>query len=215
MLGDGTHTYVYGHQRLLAVQGDTRIWHLADALGSLRMTLDTTGTPQSLHSYDAWGVVQEGTPSPVGFTGEVQQAGLVYLRARWYDPTAGTFLAYDPSRLEPHLYQYARNNPINFVDPSGLLCVGWLWGDQTCRPVWDAAAPGQSYLDATLQDTHTPSANIGDAATREAALFVVGLGQQGAYYVDQHFGTHGMDTIAWHRNWQPTWGTPPHWPQSF
>jgi uncharacterized protein RhaS with RHS repeats len=73
VLSDNTHTYVYGHERLLAVQGDTRIWHLADALGSLRMTLDSTGTPQSLHSYDAWGVVQEGTPAPFGFTGEMQQ----------------------------------------------------------------------------------------------------------------------------------------------
>jgi hypothetical protein len=63
VLSDNTHTYVYGHQRLLAVQGDTRTWHLHDALGSLRMTLDSTGTPQSLHSYDAWGVVQEGTPN--------------------------------------------------------------------------------------------------------------------------------------------------------
>jgi RHS repeat-associated protein len=139
VLGDGTHTSVYGHQRLLAVQGDTHIWHIADALGSLRMTLDSTGTPQSLHSYNAWGVVQEGTPAPFGFTGEVQQAGLVYLRARWYAAGSGTFTSRDPfagyaqQPYSLHPYQYAYSDPLLWTDPSGeVICPEFLpW----CKPL--------------------------------------------------------------------------------
>jgi RHS repeat-associated protein len=51
--------------------------------------------------------------------------GLYYLRARWYNPVTGRFLtrdpyqgsAYDPASL--HRYNYARANPVNFIDPSG------------------------------------------------------------------------------------------------
>jgi RHS repeat-associated protein len=172
VLGDNTHTYVYGHQRLLAVQGDTRIWHLHDALGSLRMTLDSTGTPQSLHSYDAWGVVQEGTPAPFGFTGEMQQAGLVYLRARWYAAGSGTFTSRDPfagyaqQPYSLHPYQYAYSDPLLWTDPSGRCIPGvhpdctpvyecFVW-EPGCRPLqfdefnWADATPwGGAAVDAT------------------------------------------------------------------
>ena len=60
------------------------------------------------------------------FTGETQDlTGLLYLRARYYDPTTGRFLTRDPvpgvatlpQTLNP--YAYALNNPVLYVDPSG------------------------------------------------------------------------------------------------
>jgi hypothetical protein len=51
--------------------------------------------------------------------------GLLYLRARWYDPATGRFLTRDPFPglaalpQTQHPYVYARNNPINLTDPSG------------------------------------------------------------------------------------------------
>jgi RHS repeat-associated protein len=56
-----------------------------------------------------------------GFTGEPSDAnGLVYLRARYYNPTIGQFPSLDPIEV-PNRYRYADANPVNRTDPSGLF----------------------------------------------------------------------------------------------
>jgi RHS repeat-associated protein len=61
------------------------------------------------------------------YTGEQNDPnGLVYLRARYYDPAVGRFLSSDPwmgmVRYPQSLnrYVYVLNNPCNLVDPWGL-----------------------------------------------------------------------------------------------
>ena len=52
------------------------------------------------------------------------ESGLYHLRARPYNPETGTFISPDPIGflgLDTNLYRYVENNPINFIDPSGLL----------------------------------------------------------------------------------------------
>ncbi len=64
------------------------------------------------------------------FTGQRFDAstGLLFYHARYYDPTLGRFLSADPTVQRPgdpqdlNRYAYARNNPVNHVDPSGY---GW------------------------------------------------------------------------------------------
>jgi RHS repeat-associated protein len=53
--------------------------------------------------------------------------GLYYYRARYYDQSAGRFLAEDPVGFDagPNFYDYVLNNPIIFIDPTGLQ-VGTL-----------------------------------------------------------------------------------------
>jgi hypothetical protein len=52
--------------------------------------MDSAGTVLATTSYDPWGLPQAGAIAPFGFTGEVQDAaGMVYLRARWYDAGSG------------------------------------------------------------------------------------------------------------------------------
>ena len=57
--------------------------------------------------------------------------GLVFLRARWYDPRPGRFVSNDPfpgyTGLPQTLnaYVYCLDNPINMVDPSGEI-PPWL-----------------------------------------------------------------------------------------
>ncbi len=47
--------------------------------------------------------------------------GLIYLRARIYDPITAQFLSVDPiDELTRQPYNYALDNPINLADPSGL-----------------------------------------------------------------------------------------------
>ncbi|NMC59403.1 MAG: RHS repeat-associated core domain-containing protein, partial [Candidatus Methanofastidiosa archaeon] len=52
--------------------------------------------------------------------------GLYYFGARWYDASLGRFISEDPlkgSMISPQSqnpYVYCMNNPLRFVDPSGM-----------------------------------------------------------------------------------------------
>ncbi|MDC7125792.1 MAG: RHS repeat-associated core domain-containing protein [Spirochaetales bacterium] len=50
-------------------------------------------------------------------------SGLYYYNARWYDPNIGRFTTEDPIRSGLNWYAYANNNPLKFVDPTGLEFV--------------------------------------------------------------------------------------------
>jgi RHS repeat-associated protein len=83
-----------------------------------------------------------------GFTGELQPDDAVYLRARWYQPSAGTllgrdpFAGYDSLPYSLHPYQYAYSDPVRLTDPSGK-CVEWVWGDPTCQFIgWERILHG-------------------------------------------------------------------------
>jgi RHS repeat-associated protein len=117
----------------------TRTWALHDALGSVRQSLDDTGTPlvASDLAYSPFGLPQSGaTPEPFGFTGELHHNDLVYLRARWYDAGAGTFTSVDPfdgfQRMpySLHPYQYAYSAPTMWTDPSGRCVPEWISGGE-------------------------------------------------------------------------------------
>ena len=71
--------------------GSTRTWYTTDALGSVRATLDGSGSVLGTVNYDPWGTPQSTLLTPFGFTGELQQGSDVYLRARWYGAGRGSF----------------------------------------------------------------------------------------------------------------------------
>ena len=87
-------------------------------------------------SYDAYGVMLGGNPTPAGppptsllYAGEQFDTDLqqYYLRARFYDPLNGRFNRTDPFAGNPqdpqslHKYLYCHANPINSIDPSGMM----------------------------------------------------------------------------------------------
>ena len=82
-------------------------------------------TAQTRYTYDAFGNSSKtGTSeNPFGYFGQYHDAetGLIYLRARYYDPNAGRFISEDPVRDGMNWYAYAANNPVTFVDPTGLV----------------------------------------------------------------------------------------------
>ncbi|MBI3011453.1 MAG: RHS repeat-associated core domain-containing protein [Candidatus Omnitrophica bacterium] len=63
--------------------------------------------------------------NPFLFTGREYdcESGLIYMRARYYDPHTGTFLQEDPLGffVSANAYPYVTNNPVNLTDPLGLL----------------------------------------------------------------------------------------------
>jgi len=60
-----------------------------------------------------------------GFTGQEfdEETGLSYYDARYYNPELGRFISVDPAGLDAsdaNFYRYVNNNPVTFVDPTGL-----------------------------------------------------------------------------------------------
>ena len=78
-------------------------------------------------TYDAYGNTTGTTgtaKTPLGYDAQYTSTdtGLIYLRARVYDPATAQFLTVDPiANLTRAPYYYAGDNPLNQSDPSGLL----------------------------------------------------------------------------------------------
>lgn len=115
-------------------------YYLADALGSIIGTSDTTGNVTARYQYTAWGETTTATP-PFGYTArEPDQPGWYY-RARYYEASTGRFLSEDPLRFSSGInhYTYVLNAPVMYTDPSGLcLCafkgsVGRLTVSTNCK----------------------------------------------------------------------------------
>jgi RHS repeat-associated protein len=81
------------------------------------------------YEYSAYGeiVTQEGGLSnPFTYISREYdpESGLYYYRARYYDAEVGRFLQTDPIGFaggDANLYAYVGNNPVNWIDPLGLL----------------------------------------------------------------------------------------------
>ncbi|WP_248926754.1 S8 family serine peptidase [Paenibacillus hamazuiensis] len=84
---------------------------------------DAAGNNINTYDYDIWGNLTSKTgimDNPYRYTGEPQddESGLIYLRARYYDPTVGRFISQDTvegdlnNPLSLNLYTYVQNNPV-------------------------------------------------------------------------------------------------------
>ncbi len=132
----GTKKYDYGPDRLLSVDDSAlgRAFYLFDALGSVVDLTTPGGTLLAKYQYDAWGNVRSSIDTAAnifGFTGHEMdsESGLIYAKARFYDPETGRFLSHDPADGNPanppslHKYLYAFANPTSYVDPTGEVPV--------------------------------------------------------------------------------------------
>ena len=110
--------------------------YYADALGSI-----------AGYDYDAFGnSLGSAIPGGYAFTGREwdPETNLYYYRARYYDPKIGRFISEDPIGFAGGLnfYSYVGNNPVNAVDPFGLVNTGF---NIQFHPVQDVeqASPGK------------------------------------------------------------------------
>ncbi len=112
--------------------GSASYYAHTDHQGSIRALTDDAATIANQYDYDSYGnrlASVESLPQPFGYTGRriARSTGLYYYRHRDYDPKTGRFLQEDPLYFgagDHNLYRYTWNNPVNWVDPSGLNAAG-------------------------------------------------------------------------------------------
>lgn len=120
----------------IAVGGTPVLWDSLAGPGHARRLGDRWVTPETQPPgaqgpHDPWGETTPATDpateqgATIGFRGELAVNGLVWQRERVLDPATRSFLSTDPLPHVPGMpgaanpYQYAWNNPVGFLDPTG------------------------------------------------------------------------------------------------
>jgi RHS repeat-associated protein len=193
--GGASTRYVQVEGQILGQQ-ESGAWAyvLPDHLGSVRQLVGSDSQVALAQSFDPFGGSFESAgsgASEFGYTGEWwgSYSQLLYLRARYYDPSVGRFLTMDrwagdvvwPRTLNNFIY--VLDNPINGVDPQGLSPLGTTVGgchqQQPCSdPIpqvfgtaedWSRISTGLDTL-ALLVDSY------GDIVVISAGVFGVVVG---------------------------------------
>jgi RHS repeat-associated protein len=147
-----TNYYIYGPGLLYeitetATSTNTLTYH-SDYRGSTVALTDGNGLPTDRIEYSAYGLTtyRSGTnDTPFLYNGRygvmTDPNGLLYMRARYYNPYICRFINADPSGFSGGLnfYVFANGNPISNLDPFGLGAVG--------------ESGGGSWIDQALQGT--------------------------------------------------------------
>ena len=128
-----TH-YTRGEELISQERNGVKSYYLYDGFDSVRMLTDDEGNVTDTYTFDAFGNLTDSTGDTENsylYRGEQFDSftGLYYLRARYMNPSTGTFITMDEyagSVFEPvslHKYLYANANPVMFSDPSGYTSL--------------------------------------------------------------------------------------------
>jgi RHS repeat-associated protein len=98
-------------------------WLLDDGHGNLVRLMAPNYTLSAFQWRGVWGEVQGSLGTGRGYCANLgrpeDETGLVYMRARYYEPATGRFISEDLARDGVNWYLYASGNPTNRMDPSG------------------------------------------------------------------------------------------------
>ena len=89
--------------------------------------VDASGNVTYTAKYDVFGAVRSSSGTSTSkhkFCGSLghsseNETGLIYMRARYYDPVTGRFISEDTAGQGSNWYLYCEDNPINLVDSTG------------------------------------------------------------------------------------------------
>jgi len=195
--------YVYGSRVNVPeymIKGGRKYRFITDHRGSVRMVVDThTGTVMQRTDYDEFGLIidedlAEGfQPVIFGYAGGLQDrdTGLIRFGARDYDPMVGRWTSKEPLGFNgsDNFYVYAENDPVNFVDVTGL-------------------APGDYFktMDAAAQDAdawvfrfdHSPDVEFG------IEIYKTGIFNEESKVCEMFYSYSNVYEGTEHRFWVPT-----------
>jgi RHS repeat-associated protein len=127
VLSDGTSKFLHGagiDQPLQLDSGTLSASYLQDRLGSTSQLVDAANaTAKARLDYKSYGKLEGGLANPESrnpFTYTAREddgTGLMYYRARYYDPELEMFVSQDPLG---QAQRYVQGNPLRFRDPRGL-----------------------------------------------------------------------------------------------
>jgi RHS repeat-associated protein len=218
---DLSHRYLWNSQAVDQLFADEKVtslgtagsmlWALTDHENSIRdlATYDSgtdTTTVANHRIYDSYGNLESQTNSAVdclfGWTGRYKDSatGLQNNLNRWYDPTTGTWISKDPISFaagDANLYRYVFNNPLVYVDPTGLS----FWSDYWYYLTHPSA------MDSDLQTAHTVAvsmiavgggglAGIGVGTLAAGTLVEAGMGCEAATVVGSIVGSEIGGTVG-------------------
>ena len=114
--------------------GDEFYYYIYDGHGNVAGMKDgyESGDATAMYNYDTFGnpLSDPMLTNPFRYCNEYYDAetDMIYLRNRYYDPGIGRFITEDPVKDGMNWYAYCNNNPVMFVDPSGLKAKGEVFG---------------------------------------------------------------------------------------
>jgi RHS repeat-associated protein len=108
-------------------------WYAYDGGGNVVGEIDPAGNVTAGKKHDVFGVSRGGSGTAaskhgwqggVGHVSEGETGGLVYMRARYYDPGIGRFQSEDPARDGVNWFVYCGNDSVNKIDSDGEVYNG-------------------------------------------------------------------------------------------
>ena len=207
-------------------QTDTVTYVYTDPQGTPLVKADASGNVIAKYDYTPYGnsITSLGTaPNGPGYTGQVddQETGLVYMQARYYQPT-GRFLSPDPvgsaagNVYSFNQYAYANNNPIVYDDPTGMFPGDSDDFEHSAYPVQvtffgagDEGGGGDS-TNSSSQSTNSSSTTSGATSTSGASSTTSATSQMAValsdtsdidkdaivHYIDRHAGGRSQGKCA-------------------
>jgi RHS repeat-associated protein len=196
--------YTYGNGRISMTTPQTTAYYSTDPLGTVTELSGAGGVQLGQYDSNPFGdnptsqnVDPSVTGNPFGFAGEYQDptTGLYNLRARQYDPTTSRFLSRDPLGPQDYasLYTYVADNPLSYIDPSGMKrqpscpilgCVLHVW-----NPNLNSVSPTTLIHVASTAGALQACIDLAEATAvlgaPEAAPLTCALAAAGAFAIDR------------------------------
>ena len=161
ILEDETNSYIYGPENLPIEQisssgGEPTFYLHHDQQGSTRLLTTTSGEKETAYTYSPYGKATSettgGATTPLQYDAQYTSAdtGLIYLRARTYDPNTAQFLTIDPAlEITGAPYGYGSDDPENHSDPTGTcLSVCERLKQEAELKEWEYGDIGSKIVDA-------------------------------------------------------------------